>query len=191
MADDVGFRQRDINRVIESLAKRLMSLPAQWPVISPLIQALESLPTVQPERLADTTVMALRRLAKHHHEETREAGARKLSEIADRNETAQQILEQLLTDENNGVKAYAIVGLWRAGRPLIHEDALVRSRAAQLLEQWGPHTEAVPTLIALLQDETCPSRIPVAIEKTGFRGGALKRLFVHNGDEGRRLLAPS
>jgi hypothetical protein len=91
MADDVGFRQRDINRVIERLAERLMSLPAQWPVRSPLIQALESLPTVQPERLADTTVMALRRLAEHHDEEIRKAGALKLSEIANRNDTAQQI----------------------------------------------------------------------------------------------------
>ena len=159
-ADGVGFRQRDINRVIECLTDRLLSLPRPWPVIDHLREALDILPRAQPEGLTQTTIDALCRLSKHKRWDVRMEAARRLADVAERSDTARQTLKILVQDNDANTQACAAVGLWQAGHalkplvshiaygPHIRSDIMTRKPTSNLLIEW----------LSLLKDEDADVR---------------------------------
>ena len=160
IADDVGFRQRDINRVMSRIAERLLHLPARWPITAALAEALRVLPLTQPERVSDEVIDFLCDLAGHPGWEPRMEATRKLGDVADRSATARQKLETLLQDKDTDVQAHAAVGLWQAGhelQPLVSHIAYgITSLAAKITPKLPP--DGVRNLLLLLEAEDADAR---------------------------------
>ena len=181
IADDVGFRQRDINRVMSRIAERLLHLPAPWPITSALTDALRMLPVTQPERVSDEVIDLLCDLAGHSRWDTRMESARKLAEVADWNAKARQRLETLLQDSDNDVQAHAAVGLWQAGRTLqplsSHIARGLRSPAAKMM--LNPSTDGVRHWLLLLEAEDADVRSSAAsvLGNWGHQAEALPALL--------------
>jgi hypothetical protein len=157
IADDVGFRQAHVDRVIQRIAERLMELPEEWPVTGSLTDALRDITPPQPERMSRAAVDALCRLAGHSQWRPRMEAARKLAMRGADDNQAKEMLERLFGDDDRNVRAHAAVGLWRAGRPLegnILDSVLYGLASPHAILRLSPTGELVERCTQALRNDT-------------------------------------
>jgi HEAT repeat protein len=122
VADNVGFRQAEVDRVIVRIVERLEAFDS--PALNLLTDALRLLPLPQPDRISSTALNALCRLSEHNYYESRMEAARKLALVASRHPEAKQALERCPATDSECVSEHVAVGLWRAGAVL--DDGLAK-----------------------------------------------------------------
>ena len=163
VADDVGFRQQDVDQVLVRLFERLHStlfLPLWEALIRTSIPGLKSPPGMmgRPTLIAACT-----------YEDTRVRmhAARLLGLSRPLDEETRRFLETLLTGISDGyVKAQAALALWQSQSR--RDELVVRSLVLGLSDDFvkmsiPPSAELLSMVVRLLDDEGAPVRLQAAI----------------------------
>lgn len=112
VSDDVRVMPRVTRKVVKAISERLRSAPYDTLARS-LVGCLEGIHCYQPDL---ATLDALRNMSEHSLWKVRREAARMLSQAVSILPQAVEILRNLLEDSTLEVRAYAALGLWRAGK---------------------------------------------------------------------------